>query len=173
LAVALGFAAGVRFSGEAAGSAVAPAGAAAAFGFVSAGAGEALAVASGFVAGISSSGEAATPAGAAAAFGFADAGGGEALDVSLGFVAGVSSSAEAAGSVVAVVIPVSFGDAADSGGHTIQHSAPAGDDSNVGPTIDTSTVSRRNFGFMIHPSSISYACSPVSELLRALGSSVR
>jgi len=133
---------------------LAPAGVGAVFGFAGARAGEALAVASDFLTGVSSSGEATgsavASAGVGAAFGFAGAG--EALAVVSGVLAGVSSSGET-GSAVAVT-PFSFvalGVAIDPGGHVIQHSAPAGNDRNVNPLTGMSMVSRRDFAFMIHP----------------------
>ena len=116
--------------------------------------GDALAVASGILAGVASSGEAAgsivAPAGAGAAFGFAGAGVGDALAVASGFLAGVNSSVEAVGSTVAG-FSVALGVAVDPGGQVIQHSAPAGNDRNANPVAGTSTVSRRDFAFMIHP----------------------
>jgi hypothetical protein len=127
---------------------------AAAFGFAGTGAGEALAVASDFLAGVNSSVEAVgstlAPAGASAAFGFVGAGAGEALAVASGFLAGVNSSVEAVGSTVAG-FSVALGVAVDPGGQVIQHSAPAGNDRNAIPVAGTSTVSRRDFAFMIHP----------------------
>ena len=114
-----------------------------------------MAVASGCLAGVISSGEAAgsavAPVGTGDAFGFAGAG--EALAVVFGFLADVSSSGEATGSAVAVAlcVPVALGVAVDPGGHVIQHSALAGDDRNVNPETGMSTVSRRDFAFMIHP----------------------
>jgi hypothetical protein len=88
-----------------------------------------------------------------AAFGFAGAGAGEAFTVVLDFLAGVSSSDAATGSAVAVApcIPAALGVVVDPGGHVIQHSAPAGNDRNVNPETGMSTVSRRDFAFMIHP----------------------
>ena len=136
---------------------LASAGFGAAFGFAGARAGEALAVASGFLAGVSSSGEATGSAvasgGVGAAFGFAGTGAGEALAVASGVLVSVCFSGEATGSAVAVT-PFSFialGPAVDPGGHVIQHSAPAGNDTNVNPVTGTSMVSRRDFAFMIHP----------------------
>ena len=125
----------------------APSGTRAAFGFAGAGAGEALAVVSSFLASAASLGEATgsvvASAAAGAAFGFAGAGAGEALAVASGFLAGAGSSGEATGSAVAVAScsPVPL----------IQHSAPAGNDRNVNPVTGTRTVSRRDLGFMIHP----------------------
>jgi len=111
-----------------------------------------LAVASDFLAGVNSSVEAVgstfAPAGASAAFDFAGAGAGEALAVASGFLAGVNSSVEAARSAVAG-FSVALGVAVDPGGQVIQHSAPAGNDRNVNPVAVTSTVSRRDFAFMI------------------------
>jgi hypothetical protein len=113
-----------------------------------------LAVASGILAGVASSGEAAGStvalAGAGAAFGFAGAGAGDALAVASGFLAGVNSSVEGVGSTVAG-FSVALGVAVDPGGQVIQHSAPAGNDRNANPVAGTSTVSRRDFAFMIHP----------------------
>ena len=135
----------------------APSGTRAAFGFAGAGAGEALAVVSSFLASAASLGEATgsvvASAAAGAAFGFAGAGAGEALAVASGFLAGAGSSGEATGSAVAVApcSPVPLGVAVDPGGHVIQHSAPAGNDRNVNPVTGTRTVSRRDLGFMIHP----------------------
>jgi len=121
---------------------------------VGAAVGDALAVASGILAGVASSGEAAgsivAPPGAGAAFGFAGAGVGDALAVASGFLAGVNSSVEAVGSTVAG-FSVALGVAVYPGGQVIQQSAPAGNDRNANPVAGTSTVSRRDFAFMIHP----------------------
>ena len=75
------------------------------------------------------------------------------MTVVSGFLAGVSSSDAATGSAVAVApcIPVALEVAVDPGGHVIQHSAPAGNVRNVNPETGMSTVSRRDFAFMIHP----------------------
>ena len=134
---------------------LAPAGVGAVFGLAGVGAGEALAVASGFLIGVSSSGGATgstvASAGVGAAFGFAGAG--EALAVASGVLVSVCFSGEATGSAVAVtpVCSVALGVVVDPGGHVIQHSAPAGNDRNVNPLTGTSMVSRRDFAFMIHP----------------------
>jgi hypothetical protein len=115
-----------------------------------------LAVASGFSAGVASSDEAAgsivAPAGAGAAFGFAGAGVGDALAVASGFLAGVASSGEVVGSTVAVApwSPFELGVAVDPGGHVIQHSAPAGNDTNISPATATS-LANIDFAFMIPP----------------------
>ena len=93
------------------------------------------------------------PAGVGAVFGLAGVGAGEALAVASGVLVSVCFSGEATGSAVAVT-PFSFialGAAVDPGGHVIQHSAPAGNDTNVNPVTGTSMVSRRDFAFMIHP----------------------
>jgi hypothetical protein len=116
-----------------------------------------LAVASGFLAGVASSGEAAgsivAPAGAGAAFGFAGAGVGDALAVASGFLGGVASSGEVVGPTVAVApwSPLELGVAVDPGGHVIQHSAPAGNDTNISPATATSSANRIDFAFMIPP----------------------
>jgi hypothetical protein len=112
-----------------------------------------LAVASGFLAWVSS-GEAAGSVVAAAGDGDAfGAGAGAALAVASGFLAWVSSSDEVTGSAVAAAscFPIALGVAVDPGGHVIQHSAPAGNDSHVNPVTDTSKLIRRDFAFMIHP----------------------
>ena len=122
-------------------------------GFVGAAVGDALAVASGILAGVAFSGEVAgsivAPAGTGAAFGFAGAGVGDALAIASGFLAGVNSSVGAASAVAG--FSVALGVAVDPGGQVIQHSAPAGNDINANPLTGTSTVSRRDFAFMIHP----------------------
>jgi hypothetical protein len=134
-------------------------GVAAAFGFAGNGAGGALAVASDFLAGVNSSVEAVGST-------FAGAEAGEALAVASGFLAGVNSSVEAAHSAVAG-FSVALGVAVDPGGQVIQHSAPAGNDRNANPVAGTSTVSRRDFAFIIHPPFIFGVYSrPFSERVR-------
>jgi hypothetical protein len=129
-----------------------------AFGFGT-GVGDALAVASGFVACVSSSGEAAGSVVASVAvgttFGFAGPEVVEAFAAVSGSLAGVLSSGETAGSVVAVApcLPEELGVAVDPGGHVIQQSAPAGNDRNVDPVATSSPVSKRDFAFMIPPPS--------------------
>ena len=131
--------AGVRPSGGAPGSVVAPAGAGTAFGFAGAGVDAALAVASGFLPCVSSP------------------------------LAGVRSSGETACSVVAVA-PCSLVElevAVDPGGHVIQHSAPAGNDRSVNPVATNSSVSSRDFAFMISPPFVSiFIHAHLSERVR-------
>jgi hypothetical protein len=126
-------------------------------GFFGAAPGDALVVASGILSDVASSGEAAgsivAPAGAGAAFGFAGAGVGDALAVASGFLAGSSGEATDSAVAVAPCVPVALGVSVDPGGQVIQHSAPAGNDRNANPVAGTSTVSRRDFAFMIHPHS--------------------
>jgi hypothetical protein len=86
--------------GEGSAAAPTPSGARVAFGFADIGVGEALAVASGFVAVVSSSAGAVAPAGLGVALGFAGTGAGKALAVASAFLA-VVSSGEAVGSAVA------------------------------------------------------------------------
>ena len=137
----------------------AAAGVGTAFGFAGTGVGEALAVASGFLACVSSSGEAAgsviAPVAVGTAFGFAGTEVVEAFAAVSGSLAGVRFSGETAGSVVAVApcSPAGLGVAVDPGGHVIQHSAPAGNDGDVNPVATNSPVSKRDFAFMIPPPS--------------------
>jgi hypothetical protein len=128
-----------------------------AFGFAGTGVGEAFAVASGFLACVSSSGEApgsvVAPVAVGTAFGFAGTEVVEAFAVVSGSLTGVRSSGETAGSVVAVApcSSLGLGVAVDPGGHVIQQSAPAGNGISIDPVATNSPVSRRDFAFMISP----------------------
>ena len=143
-----------------------------AIGFAGTALGELLAVASGFLACVSSSGEAAgsvvAPVAVGTAFGFAGAEVVGTFAAVSGSLAGVRSSGENAGSVVAVApcLPVGLGVAVDPGGHVIQHSAPAGNDRNVNPVPTNSPVSKRDFAFMILPLRFDFYSRPFSERVR-------